>query len=94
MKIRPRHTEPSLVMILRLARARKHLWTLAWLISGRRTRSLAVDAHRPRCRERSGDGCSPLYAFSGLSINAPITVSICIRSVWMACEEWKRCSVI
>lgn len=37
------HTEASLVMILRLARAKKHLWTLAWFNSGGRARSLAVD---------------------------------------------------
>jgi len=49
-----------------------------------------VHGHRPR----SGGGrlgvCSPLYAFSGLSIKASITVSICVRSVCVACEEWKQ----
>ena len=38
--------------------------------------------------------CSPLYAFSGLSIKASITISIWVRSVWVAYEVWKRDTLI
>ena len=31
--------------------------------------------------------CAPLYAFSGLSTKASITISICVRSVCVACEN-------
>ena len=83
-------TEASLVTILRLAKAKKHLWTLAWFSCGRRTRSLAVHGRWPRSGEGRLDDCSPLYAFSGLSIKASITISIWVRSVCVACEEWKQ----
>jgi len=76
-------TEASLVTILRLARAKKHLWTLAWFSCGGRTRSLAVHGHRPWS---GGRGWPTAHACT-LSLGCPSRPlspfrSGCAASVW------------